>query len=447
MMPASAGLRVLVISRVFPPVRGVGSLRTAGFARELSAMGWTVTVLTVHRRSLAPSLRDDSLEELVPAEVRRLEARDYAAEIGARLRRRRSPLAAAATESVLRRPQGTLPGRIWRWFTLPDLAFTWMCRAIVTGWRASRTVSVIYSCGLPLGSHLAAGILARVARRAWVCDFRDPYVWPGVRYFATPFHQACGRWLEQRVVRAADHVLVANDALVDHYREHYPETRRKLSSITNGYDGRVAEPQPPDDGPLRLAHAGQFHDDAALRTLVDALAVARRHGRQVELVMIGAISPAQHTIIHASDARDNVRLVGRVPHSEVEAMLARSDLLVTESSGAIARMAVRAKIFEYAQASKPIVALTDRGSALDAVISRHGLGYVSAPDDVEALAVLLAEMEGRKAGGRSLFPVDSPDIVSLSRAARAKELDRLLRQVAAAGGRREALARERTPAP
>ncbi len=459
MTNSTAGLPVLFVSRTFPPVGGVGSLRTAGFARELTGLGWTVTVLTVHRRSLSPSLRDDSLEMSVPSTVQRLEARDFAAEIGARLRKwlvspkaasRATPTATSTTsasEPSLRRPKGTIVGNVWRWFTLPDLAFTWMFTAVAAGWPLRRTTSVVYSCGLPLGSHLVAWVLARAAGRAWVCDFRDPYVWPGVRRFATPLHETCGLWLERRIIRAADCVVVSNEAFLEYYIARYPGMRDKMTSIMNGYDGSAAEPSPSGTGPLTLAHAGQFQDDGALRTLVKAIGLARQGGCPVELIMLGAISPPQLAIIDASDVRDCVSLRGRVPHAEVDSITAAADLLVADACGSIASLAVRAKIFEYARSRKPIVALTDRGSALEMVVTRQGLGYGVEADDAPGLGSFLSEMSRRKARGQSLFPADPPDVQGLSRTARARELDRILRRVEAARRDHDGVARERTSAP
>jgi len=427
MTRSAASPRVLVISRTFPPVAGVGSLRTAGFSRELCALGWTVTALTVDRRSLSPTLRDDSLEALVPSAVVRLEARDFAAEMGARLRRQIASAKSPAPQPMLRRPKGTAIGRVWRWFTLPDLAFTWTVAAVAAGWRARKSASVVYSCGLPLGSHLAAWILSRAAGRRWVCDFRDPYLWPGVRRFATPLHEACGAWLERLVVQAADSVVVSNEAFLDYFAARYPSMRHKMTSIMNGYDGPAAEPALPGAGPLTLAHAGQFQDDGALQVLIDAMVLARKEGSPVELLMVGAISPAQQAIIRDSDARNSVSLLGRVPHGEVDGLLSRADLLVAESCGPIASLAVRAKVFEYVKSGKPIVAVTDRGSALEGVVSDHRLGYVVEPAGGAALASLLCEMGRRKATGQSLFPAGPPEVESFSRLARAKELDQLLR--------------------
>lgn len=435
---------LLILSRTFPPVAGVGSLRPAGFARLLPEFGWTPVVITVAESSLPATRLDPSLMRFVPTGITVRRVRDHHAEIAraarslyARLRSApsRTPAAASPPASTSapapssRNRKGTRIGAFARGFTLPDISIGWAVAAIPAGMRELARCSAIYSCGLPLGAHLAAGLLARFSGKPWICDFRDPYIWPGMRHFASPWHARIGAWLEARVLRSADAIVTVGTGYARSLTSRVPSAAPRMHVIMNGYDGDLQPPLPPDPAGLRILHAGSLHSDEALRCLIQAVDTLIEDGLPVTPILVGPLDAAQQKLLQSSRHPARWELCGRLPQAEAFERMRHADVLLVESCGVIASMAIRAKIFEYLQLQKPVIAITDEPSAMGDLIRSGNLGHAVAPNEPHRLATLLSGMHARRQAGQPLLAPPAPDYTRYSRRASTRQLADILNRL------------------
>ena len=159
--------RALVIAYLFPPLGGVGVVRTLKFVKYLPRNGWTPVVLAP--KNPAYWLRDpDSLLEvptsieivrsslLEPTRVRRFLGDSLRAGIQF-VRQRRSDRESSELRPF--RPGAGRLGKVWasaiRWLFFPDEQITWLPTAVASGMGIQRRepVDLIYSSSPPISSH------------------------------------------------------------------------------------------------------------------------------------------------------------------------------------------------------------------------------------------------------------------------------------------------------
>ena len=428
---------LLFISRTFPPLAGVGSLRTAGFVRLLPEFGWIPMVITLSPRSLSTPFLDQSLDSYVPTSTRCVRVRDIPFEIGqwgrhiffSTMSKIRSTAASSSYMDTIGNRKGTLPGSIARLFSLPDLHLGW---AVGVMFRAREFISkcdAVYSCGLPLGSHLAAVLLSRQYGKPLLCDFRDPYIWPGVRKFSTRNHEKLGALLEKWIVCSADAIVTIGSRFQEEFATRYPFARNKLFTVMNGYDGKLSELKISRPGALRILHAGNLQSDTSLKLLLDACTTAIKDGDRIEIELLGSLDVKQLDLVVRSPIRKQIILTGRVTQQEVFSRMLKADVLFLESCGPIAQIAIRAKVFEYIRARRTILAITDKESALEELLVNRHLGYTCPPGDLVHLTSILRNIARAKLK-RSMIMPDDIDYSLFSRrsstARLASILDRLV---------------------
>jgi len=164
-------MRILIVAWSWPPIGRIGALRPLGLAREWSARGHEVHVIT------GPGDRGG---EYAPD----LEAR--AASSGARVHRAPAPglpptvLRAAYERSAEGRsaPRRVSRGRqiLAQWATFPDYQRSWTGPAARRALELHRTMrfDVVWSTSPPESVHYVARAIARVGV-PWIADFRDQW--------------------------------------------------------------------------------------------------------------------------------------------------------------------------------------------------------------------------------------------------------------------------------
>jgi hypothetical protein len=156
-------------------------------------------------------------------------------------------------------------------------------------------------------------------------------------------------------------------------------------------------------------------------------------GRLLDVQFIGRIVETEASAFEGTEALGVVRR-GYLEHREAIAELARSHavLCILDDVPGAARI-YPAKIFELMYLGRPCLALAPEG-ALSALVHRHQLGEVVAPDDPEAIFRSLCRMVGafreRDHATRSDHATDAVDIARFERKAQAGEFARVFRVAA-----------------
>jgi len=378
-VPESARFqKVVLLAYDFPPTNLAGAARPWRFYRYLPESGYEPLVITASLQDPAktpagvihvPDLTEDS----IPYGVRWM--------------------ARTAIRKTIR--PGDI-GMLW----VPD-ALRAVERLL---WRGP--VRAIYSTFPALNAHLVALNLKRRYGLPWVADFRDPLC-------GNPFsaHTSLSRWfehwMERTIFAEADILIGVTDRIVDRWRERYPQYAHKMHTIWNGFDPEdliCARP---------IAHAGRARVMAHIGSFYGGRTPATVLGSILRLVQSGHIDPSAFRLRFVGDygsgfftpsiqvTFDNLARIGclefedrQVPRSEALRVMTESDYLyLADNSSSQSGYTVPAKLFEYVQVGRPILATTSTNSPVDYILRNSGIPYATLPPDAtdERVDTCLAE--------------------------------------------------------
>jgi glycosyltransferase involved in cell wall biosynthesis len=197
-------------------------------------------------------------------------------------------------------------------------------------------------------------------------------------------YHAVSRFVQPRVLRAADVVTVVSDPLADRVREL---SGREAVVIPNGVDLGVwgALPRAPERG--RVVVVGRLVPVKGHDVLLDALPAVRARVSEVRLVVVGegGEGPALRQRAERLGVADAVEWAGALAPEGVREQFARAAAFVLPSRGEGMPMA----LLEAMAAGVPAVA-----SAVGAVpeLLADGAGRTVPPEDVGALSGALADL-------------------------------------------------------
>jgi glycosyltransferase involved in cell wall biosynthesis len=398
--------RVLAIAHIFPPAAPIGTLRPLRVVRRLVEEGWDATVLMASPRTYSPGMPfDPTLLDRVPPEVRVVQApviRPVERLIGwVRVRWKAAARDGGALAQKAAGPsRPSLVRGVYNVFddltTIPDKEMGWIAPAFVKGLITiiRERPDVLYSTAPPWTAQVVALALAKVTRRPWVADFRDPWARAPWRETQPQIIRRAAVLLERWVVGRADAILFATRTNCDEYIARYgAETGRKFHVVLNGCDpAEFARSFPTRRvGPFVMVHAGSLYGARSPVPLFRAIAAMIRRGaidaRHFRLRLIG-VSTSGDFRIEASELglEDVVEFVPRMPRAQViDQMAAASCLLVLQPGTTVS---IPGKLYEYLAVGRPVLALSEEGELSDLVRS-SGVGIAVRPADSSAIEAAL----------------------------------------------------------
>jgi glycosyltransferase involved in cell wall biosynthesis len=415
--------RFLYLSPYFPPVTRVGALRPLKLARHLPAFGWAPVVLA----DLPPTEpTDPELLAFVPEST--VVIRDYSADA--------APTAAAA---------GLGPGPSQRWAprarVVDYLRRKWRSddraplghhrldvghalRAARRALAAHPGCAAIVTNADPFATLVVGARLARETGLPLIHDLRDPWAPCSLRRPLRPKLQR--RWidrLERRAFAPADAVVLNTETARADYRAHYSDLDPGRFSVIRNHGDPELIRHGRFEGFDRFTalFMGNFRRFLTGEPLIRALArVETMTQADFQLVVTGRVPDEVRRL--AQDLGVTHRLVSRgfVPHPRTGPLMAAADLLVAVGHRSPQR--IPAKIYEYAQTDRPILAIGDNPELAELLRSLGGARMVDL-DDVEGIA---AALTAAIAAGRGRRVARAPGFDSRSAAERlAQLLDRV----------------------
>jgi glycosyltransferase involved in cell wall biosynthesis len=308
-------------------------------------------------------------------------------------------------------------------------------------------IDLIYSSSFPYSDHVTGYLLKKLSGKPWVVDFRDPWT-QNASARNTGWRYRVDRWVEGRVLRAADRVIgVTPSYTADLRRLAAGRAAEDFVTIENGYDradfpcaqssagevaeadfpnakdnaGEVAEADFPDakddagkvaeagfveiasqkplamtGGRVTLAHVGFVYDGTALPFLraVEALGEA---GARLRVRFVGGLGATEKSWLAGRKLAAEVTVEPRRPHGEaLEAMRAADFLLLFVIPGSPESGHYPGKLFEYMTSGRPILLVGSPGDAARLIQqSGTGCGFLASDEQrlVEALRRLIDDPE------------------------------------------------------
>jgi glycosyltransferase involved in cell wall biosynthesis len=264
---------------------------------------------------------------------------------------------------------------------------------------ARRPIAAILSTSPPVGIHLAALRIKRRHRLPWIADFRDPI--RGNPFRSRRWIYPYDRMVENRIVRHADALVANTDVVAEMWGRHHPEAVDKIHTLWNGFDpDDRARPLPPPPRDRRvLAHVGSLgpgrQPDVLLPSLVRLVESGELAADSFRVQLVGRIQNGR--LEGDRSAEDKLRAWGcleydghAVPRAEAQRAGAEADyLLLLDLNDEGASLQVPAKVFEYVQIGRPILAFTTRrDSPTERILRGSGVPYQivhqdTPPDEVD----------------------------------------------------------------
>jgi glycosyltransferase involved in cell wall biosynthesis len=262
---------------------------------------------------------------------------------------------------------------------------------------ARRAFDVCHVSMGPLTSMWPAFVLRRLHGTRIVADVQD--IWPeSVTDSGMLRSRWAGRLLDtwsRRAYGAADRVIVLSPgykrALVDR-----GVAAERIHVVYNWCEEQPSGP-PVDGATLSLLEAGTFNVVYAgnlgrlqgIGTILDAAAWLARAEPNVRLVLVGdgVDAGALRERVQA-EGISNVRMVGRLPVHETNAVLRRADLLLVHlDRRPLTRIGIPQKVQAYLAAGRPVL-LAAEGDAAE-LLERSGAGATCPPSDPDAMAAAI----------------------------------------------------------
>jgi glycosyltransferase involved in cell wall biosynthesis len=417
-------VKLLLVTRHFPPSSGGGVQRPLKFATHLPALGIETHVLAPDETGSAPP--DSELELPTQAWIHRVRY------VGPRPGRPSERL--LAKQGVAR--IGTQAALFGRKLLVPDENVPWSTFALPVAIRLVRRegIDVVLTTSPPPSLHLLGAAVKRTTGAAWVADLRDPLTsHPHRRGYESQLarvkEKAVGG-VGRLVASQADAIVAASDAIAEEMRALEPKA--KVVTIANGCDfDDFAGFEHHASDRLRITHAGHFHGKRDPKPFLRALSDSGLD--DVVVRFAGDFRAADREYAESLGLGDRVELLGNVSRRRSLELQRDSEalLLLIPESGGRGRGVLTGKIFEYLAAERPILAAVPPDGAAADLVRDTGAGTVVPSDDVDALRVALLDLHRRwKDGDLDGTPLSDEWRGRLSRGGRVEELADVLRGVA-----------------
>jgi glycosyltransferase involved in cell wall biosynthesis len=417
-------VKVLLVTRHFPPGGGGGVQRPLKFATHLPALGIETHVLAPD----VPGSLPDGAELELPTQAWIHRVR-Y---VGPRAGRPAERL--LAKQGLAR--VGTQAALLGRRLLVPDENVPWSTFALPIAIRLVRRekIDVVLTTSPPPSLHLLGAAVKRTTGAAWVADLRDPLTsHPHRRGYESQLarlKEASVGGVGRLVASQADAIVAASEAIAEEARALEP--KGKVVTIANGCDfDDFAGLEHRTSNRLRITHTGHFHGKRDPKPFLQALAESGLD--DVVVRFAGDFRAADREYAESLGLGEKLELLGDVSRRRSLELQRDSEalLLLIPESGGRGRGVLTGKIYEYLAAERPILAVVPPDGAAARLVGDTGSGTVVPPDDVEAMREALLDLRRRwREGSLDDTPLSEDWRRRLARGARVEELADVLRSVA-----------------
>jgi glycosyltransferase involved in cell wall biosynthesis len=422
-------VRILVVSFAFPPYNASGAVRVGKFVSYLLERGHEVRVVAADGLPYpadfecpldgAVVVRERYLNVVAPMDLVRRSIRGRSSKNG--------DLANAGASRLSRKFAGMYRSLI----AVPDPQVGWY-RPALRGARkltANWTPEVIFSSALPFTSHLVAARIAREIGCSWVAEFRDLFA-------DNPYNEPqrwrlwLDRYVEKRVLAAASALVTVSQPLAETLAERHA---RPVLVVTNGFDPSDL-PQPeindqPRSSILKLVYTGIIYPGRRdPQPLFAAIARLGPRGNRIVVDFYGQDLRGVREVADQMRVGQCVRLHSPVSYRDSVLAQCRADVLLLLLWDDVRERGVyTGKLFEYAGARRPILAIGCVEGVAATLVRERGLGVaLNHPADIAmALDRWLDEID---LNGKVAVP-PSTALAGLSRFEQFARCEALLRKV------------------
>lgn len=404
-------MRILIVSYYFPPYNSVGAVRPGKLAKFLSRRGHDVHVLSARGQSFPIGMPlEIAIDRIVYAEGWSANA-PLQLLLGGRRRVEREGYAiggfSPGNPSSLKR----LYKALFHW---PDAEIGWVSAACRAGrsMLSSQPYDLIYVSAPSFSGFRIGARLSKEFSIPWIAEFRD--LWSDNHNFDMPlWRRVVDRRWESRLLESASAVVTVSAPLASKLARF----GKPVWEIRNGFDPEdflgIDEGTSEAADCLVIGYTGSVygaHNDTS--SFCNGLARFRSEGGRAIIKVVGRNVTPLVEAAREFKVDDWLRVQPTVPRREALALQKQSDVLLMflwRQDGIYTT-----KLFEYAGAGRPILAIGDHDSDVGVLIKRSGIGDVAAtPEEIAARLHVMTNMKQLR-GKLSVLPAEGYDFSRLT---------------------------------
>lgn len=437
--------KLLLISYYFPPIQSPESTITSNLVKYLPQFGWAPIVL-----SIKPSIWEtiDNSTTNIPTNINIYRTNSLLRMIIFIYIRIRTFLSTYSNETnILKNYVGDKKtfknnnkiAKILKYLRiLPSRAEGWLPFLIVVGIQILKKDSpeIILSRSTPVTSHIGAFILKYFTGIPWIACFSDPWTTdPNYPYknkiIPEKLLKQYDDYLERKIIFKADKVIFTTRHLKEEYVQKYKCFRNdKFTVIPNSYESeqfsKVTNIKQINNI-FTITYTGTFGNTRSPEPLFKALRLLQNEVNiytRINIKLIGGLGNFQH-LIQKYGLTDVVRVIDKLPHSEIFHHLHSSDaLLLIDAPNHT--MCLPSKLIEYISIGKPIIAITpEEGSSAD-VVRATKTGIVVSPSNILGIKEVIKNFYNNYERGNLVIKPDWDEINKYSAENCTKELVKII---------------------
>jgi len=318
---------------------------------------------------------------------------------------------------------------------LPDVHRGWIRPAARTGRELYQRepFDLVVASGPPWTALLVGAILARETGVSLISDFRDPWTKLSGR---EGFSRGAGfNWLseriESRVVGSTDLVLTNSPGVAQALATGHPDLEpSRISTILNGSDARrrSREIELPVSVGLVARHFGSLYAGRRISPLVRAASSRKESGERWLVEQYGPEPEKADVMDLPPSIRASLSVHPALPFTAAVERMHEPGVLVVTQPAWFARQ-VPTKLYDYLCTGNPVLVLAPEDSTTWALASRFDRCLQADPDDIEAIASVLMQLEELRNAGELKQVSAVEDTEYLTKAALSSEFLDLVRNV------------------
>jgi glycosyltransferase involved in cell wall biosynthesis len=294
-------------------------------------------------------------------------------------------------------------------FFIPDARVLWVKPSVefLKKYLKENHFDAFVTTGPPHSLHLIGLELKKeFPNLKWIADFRDP--WTEISYYKhlklTKSSDKKHRNLEAQVFKTADITLATSFTDAENFRKKGANS----FCITNGFDEDASTPlsmttENPQtlkrsNAPTKftLSYIGvleQLRNPEILWKVLGELIKENKNFKDdFELKFVGRIDDKILEKIENSELKNSVKNLGYLSHSEANAEMRNSDLLlITNFPNETSKGIIPGKIFEYLQTGNQILSFGPKDGDVKKILEETNAGKHFSYDDSEPLKSFILE--------------------------------------------------------
>ena len=271
-------------------------------------------------------------------------------------------------------------------------------------------------------------------RIPWIADFRDP--WTNIDYYEelnlTKFADKRHQYLEQRIVRSADSVVVVSNGMLQEFSRMNPKT---LCVIPNGYDDKDVRIKSVElDKYFTISHIGTLNVARNPSVIWEALhnlcEVNAGFKADLRIQLIGKIDFTVLEDIKRLGLNKNLIKVDYVTHAKAIVKQQSSQLLLLLiNRTANAKGILTGKFFEYLASKRPVLGVGPTDGDAAYILQETNAGIMIGFDDLAAAEKTI--LNYYQLFQKNELMLDTLSVERFSRRNLTEELSNLLNQLTA----------------